>query len=111
MKKTFATALVLGAALTAGAANAASLSSLSCSSDTLTFGFTGVSGETMITIEGSSDGSNWSLVGGGALSGSGSVSIEIYTADTEFTDIIASPNAASYRATIGSAVSSTFTCS
>ena len=82
-------------------ASAASLSSVTCSDDLVTFNFTGVSGTTNITMEASQSGSGWSIIGAGELDGStASPSIGVPTNLSEFTDIISNKDTASYRAVI-----------
>ena len=111
--KYFVASGILGAAiLSASIASAASLSSMTCHADYIDFAFTGITAETNITMEGQNTGSSaWTLIGGGALDGSStSVSVGIPTNDSEFAAIIPDVNSASFRATVGSAVSAAFTC-
>ena len=110
--KTLKTLTVAGLiAFAISPASAATLSSVTCASDLVTFNFSGVSGTTNITMEASQSGSGWSIIGAGELDGSdSSPSIGVPTNLSEFTDIIADVNSASYRAVIDGS-STTATCS
>ena len=105
----FAAAAVI--ALGASSASAATLSSVTCSTDLVTFNFTGVSGATDVTMEASQSGSSWSIIGAGELDGSdSSPSIGVPTNLSEFTDIISNKDTASYRAVVGG-TTTTVSCS
>ena len=100
MKKllTFA---VTAIAFAASSASAATLGSVACGSDTVTFNFTGVTAGTNVTMEASQNGSSWSIIGAGELDGSSaSVAIGVPTNLSEFTDIISDKSTAQYRAVI-----------
>ena len=112
MRKFNLIALATTMALGASAASAATLSSISCTTDLVTFNFTGVTETTSITMEASQSGSGgWSIIGAGELDASdSSPSIGVPTNLSEFTEIISDKNNASYRAVINGA-STTLSCS
>jgi len=103
--------LFLATAMTSMSASAATLSSIACGADTLTFNFSNISAETIVQMEAAASGSSsYAVIGGGFLDGtSASQVVEIPTNDSEFTDIIADTSTASYRVTLG-ATTSTVTC-
>ena len=105
----FAAAAVI--ALGASSASAATLSSVTCTSDLVTFNFSGVSGVTNVTMEASQSGSSWSIIGAGELDGSdASPSIGVPTNLSEFIEIISNNSTASYRAVIDGTIT-TASCS
>ena len=115
MKKSILPAVAVASlmALAPVGAFAASLASFTCYPDYIDFSFTGISGETTVTMEAKNDGSStWNLIGGGGLDGTAAaVNVGIPIDDSEFTAIVPDVNAASFRATIGSTTSSEFSCS
>ena len=104
--------LCLAFSLASVSASAATLSSVSCSSDTLSFSFNNSSAETIVQMEAAPSGSSsYQVIGGGFLDGTNaSQVVEIPTNDSEFTDIIADTSTASYRVTLGGSTT-TVTCS
>ena len=101
MKNYIKIAAVAILAMHVAPAYSASLSSVTCTDDLVTFNFSGVAGTTNITMEASQSGSGWSIIGAGELDGSNSSpSIGVPTNLSEFTDIISNKNTASYRAVI-----------
>lgn len=111
MKKVNLFVVALMISLGASSASAASLSSVTCSSDLVTFNFSGVTEATSVTMEASQSGSNWSIIGAGELDGSNaSPSIGVPTNLSEFIEIISNNSTASYRAVIGGTIT-TVSCS
>ena len=104
--------LFFAVSLTAMSASAATLSSVSCSADTLSFSFNNISAETIVQMEAAPSGSSsYSIIGGGFLDGANaSQVVEIPTNDDEFTAIIADTSTASYRVTLGGSTT-TVSCS
>ena len=111
MKNFLAVSVFAAAASLTYGASAATLSSVNCSGDVITYNFTGISGTTSVTMEASQDGSSWAIMGLGDLDSlSGSQSVSIPTNLSEVTDVISNKSTASYRAT-SSGATQTVSCS